>query len=84
MQRTAIETQPVTAAPVHVLSDYITEGELAAELGVCGRTLRRWHVFGEGPPRRKIGQRILYRRRAVEAWLADGESAGRGGQKRAA
>ena len=77
MRLTANETQPLPAALVHVLSDYIPEDELAAELGVCRRTLRRWFVLGEGPPRRKIGQRILYRRKAVENWLAEGESRGR-------
>ena len=82
---TNVEAQSQTTESVSVLADYITEDQLSAELGVCSRTLRRWHVLGEGPPRRKIGNRILYRRQSVERWLADGECAGRrGSQRRAA
>jgi excisionase family DNA binding protein len=79
------EMQPVAAALVPILSDYITEDELAAALGVCRRTLRRWHRLGEGPARTKVGGgRILYRRGAVEDWLAARESEGRGGEQRRA
>ena len=81
---TSVEAQQTAAATVHVLHDYLTEDQLAAELGCTRRTLRRWHVLGEGPPRRKIGNRILYRRPSVERWLADGESAGRRGCERRA
>jgi predicted DNA-binding transcriptional regulator AlpA len=69
-----------------ILSDYFTEDEVAAALGVTTRTLRRWHALGEGPPRTKIGGcRVLYRRGSVDRWLASRESAARcGGQRRAA
>jgi predicted DNA-binding transcriptional regulator AlpA len=89
------EPQHAVAAPVRlvhgskaatILSDYFTEDELAAALGCTTRTLRRWHALGDGPPRTKLGGcRVLYRRGAVERWLASRESAGRrGGQRRAA
>jgi predicted DNA-binding transcriptional regulator AlpA len=56
-----------------LLTDYIEKDEAAAELGVCERTLDRWHQLREGPPRVTIGRRILYRRSSVAAWLASRE-----------
>jgi hypothetical protein len=53
-----------------LLSDYLDKNEAAAALGVCERTLDRWHVLGEGPPRVTMGRRILYRRSSLTAWLA--------------
>ena len=52
-----------------VLSDYMTPEELAGELGVCKRTLDRWHASRSGPPRVTVGRRPLYRREAVTQWL---------------
>ena len=52
-----------------ILAGYLTPEQLAAELGVCERTLTRWHVARVGPPRLTIGRRLLYRRIAVEEWL---------------
>ncbi len=56
-----------------VLTDFVTPAGLANELGVCPRTLDRWNVLGEGPPRVKIGRRVLYRRSSVLEWLANRE-----------
>jgi hypothetical protein len=53
-----------------LLSDYLDKDQAATELGICGRTLDRWHVLGEGPPRVTMGRRILYRRSSLTAWLA--------------
>ena len=53
-----------------ILNDFLTEPELAAELRVCRMTVRRWRVLGEAPPVTRIGRRILYRRDAVQSWLA--------------
>ena len=52
-----------------ILEDFLTEPELAKELGVCRMTVRRWRVLGEAPPVTRIGRRILYRRDAVRTWL---------------
>lgn len=49
--------------------------ECAAELGVCVRTLERWHSLREGPPRTRIGRRAVYRRAAVLEWLQAREHA---------
>jgi excisionase family DNA binding protein len=53
-----------------ILSDFLTATELAAQLGVSARTLDRWEALDEGPPRTRIGRRVLYRRESVRAWLA--------------
>jgi RNA polymerase alpha subunit/helix-turn-helix protein len=56
-----------------VLNGYLTPPELAAQLGVCQRTLARWHRDRTGPPRSVVGRRILYRTESVTAWLAKRE-----------
>jgi predicted DNA-binding transcriptional regulator AlpA len=56
-----------------LLSDYLDKDEAAAALGICGRTLDRWHAINEGPPRVTMGRRILYRRSSIAAWLASRE-----------
>jgi predicted DNA-binding transcriptional regulator AlpA len=56
-----------------VLSEYMTPEELADELGICRRTLDRWHTSRTGPPRVTVGRRPLYRREAVTEWLRSRE-----------
>ena len=59
-----------------ILSEgYFTTPELAAELGRSTRTLDRWALTGDGPPRTRIGRKTLYRRDAVIAWLRSRETA---------
>ena len=57
-----------------VLSGLLTRRDLSATLGVSERTLDRWHALRVGPPRIKMGQRVLYRREALEKWLLAHES----------
>jgi hypothetical protein len=52
-----------------VLAEYMTPEQLAGELGLCKRTLDRWHASRTGPPRVTVGRRPLYRREAVVQWL---------------
>jgi Helix-turn-helix domain len=52
-----------------LLADFLTQGEAAAELRVCERTLDRWRTLGEGPPITKIGRRVYYRRSTLREWL---------------
>jgi predicted DNA-binding transcriptional regulator AlpA len=54
----------------HLLTDYISRTELAAELGICERTLIRWTDLGQAPPVTKLGRRPMFRRVAVAEWLA--------------
>jgi len=56
-----------------LLSGYLTERELAHELGRDARTLKRWRAAREGPAWVAIGRKILYRRSAVQDWLASRE-----------
>jgi predicted DNA-binding transcriptional regulator AlpA len=51
-------------------SPWVPSTQLAAELGVCRRTLTRWlHDAGLGFPRPKIvNHRLYFERSEVEAW----------------
>jgi len=89
------ETPPVppprASAEQTLLSDYLTPRQVAAELGICEKTLARWHAARRAPPRVTVGRRLLYRREAVSAWLLKREQdfdeldvgAGTGGGRRA-
>lgn len=55
---------------IPALAGYATQREVAAEIGMCTRTLDRWRALGMGPPVTKLGRRILYRRSSLAAWLA--------------
>lgn len=50
--------------PGGLLEGWMTQPELAAELGVSAVTVRRW-----GLPFIRIGNKTLYRREAVRKWL---------------
>jgi hypothetical protein len=52
-----------------ILSEFLTTEELAAELRRNKRTLDRWHTLGIGPPRTRIGRKVLYKRTSVQKWL---------------
>jgi hypothetical protein len=54
-----------------VLEAYLDDAQLAHELNVSPRTVARWRAMREGPPVTRVGRRVMYRRSAVEAWLAD-------------
>jgi excisionase family DNA binding protein len=51
----------------------LTSTEVAEILGVSERTLHRWNTLRVGPPRCKLGRKVLYRRAALEEWLAANE-----------
>lgn len=62
--------EPVPAPDgTRLLADYLLPEELAAELGICERTLSRWDSLRIGPPRVTIGRKVRYRRLAVQEWL---------------
>jgi hypothetical protein len=55
-----------------VLADYVSEADLARELGVGWRTLFRWRTqTHEAPPFIRVSRRIFYHREAVREWLAN-------------
>jgi excisionase family DNA binding protein len=47
--------------------------EAARYLGISVRTLEGWAVRGGGPRMLKLGSRVVYRRRDLDAWLAGRE-----------
>ncbi|WP_017941536.1 MULTISPECIES: helix-turn-helix domain-containing protein [unclassified Thioalkalivibrio] len=48
----------------------MTPQQAAEYLHLSPRTLIRWRNMRKGPPWVKAGQRIIYRRADVDAWLA--------------
>lgn len=53
-----------------ILAEYLTEQQLAEQLHVSTMTLKRWRALREAPPVTRLGRKILFRRDAVEKWLA--------------
>ncbi len=49
---------------------YMLTSELAELTHTAAQTWRKKRWKGDGPPFIKIGNRVLYRRSDVEAWLA--------------
>ena len=62
-----------------LLSDWINREDLAQQHYVTTDTLARWATQGSGPPRIRIGRRVLYRRSSVEKWLSEMEMGGERG-----
>lgn len=52
-----------------LLTDYDDKAGTAALLGVSPRTLDRWWNERIGPPRVKLGHKVLYHRPAVLDWV---------------
>jgi predicted DNA-binding transcriptional regulator AlpA len=73
----AVIQTPITA-------EFVEPDVLAKELGMSKRTLDRWYVNREGPPRITIGRKILYRRESVLAWLRSREESQPRARKRSA
>ena len=53
--------------------DLLTPEQLAQQLNVTTRTLQRWHVQRDGPPRVEIGRQIFYRTSSLDVWLSSRE-----------
>jgi len=67
MMQSQIEPEAVTPA---LLSGWISRKDLADALGVTVDTLGRWKARRFGPPCVTAGRMVLYRRKAVQDWLA--------------
>ena len=59
--------------PRTLLVGWISRLDLALELGLSVDTLRRWEERRTGPACVRAGRKVLYRRSAIEAWLAEQE-----------
>jgi hypothetical protein len=64
------KAQRATGPPNGVLAGYVSRDDLARELGVSPRTVTRWTFQLGGIPHLAVGNRTLYRRESVTAWLA--------------
>jgi Helix-turn-helix domain len=51
------------------LDGYTDERQIAEDLGVGLRTLRKWRQQGKGPPYVKFARQIHYPLEYLEAWL---------------
>lgn len=48
----------------------MTTAAVSAETGIPEATLRYWRHRDEGPESFKLGRRVVYKRSAVNAWIA--------------
>ena len=61
---------PEATEPDHDLSaPLLRPADLQRILGVAEQTLRDWRYKGIGPAAVRLGQRVYYRRSAVDAWI---------------
>jgi len=56
-----------------LLDDYLSETELAKELGVCVDTLQRWRRLRQAPAHTRVGRSVLYHKDAIRVWLRERE-----------
>jgi hypothetical protein len=52
-----------------ILAGYLSEAELAPQLGKTVRTLQSWRAQRKGPPWTQLGSTILYSEDGTRAWL---------------
>ncbi len=52
-----------------LLDDFLTDEQLAAELGISPRTLARWRRLRKAPPSVMIARRRQTRRRVAADWI---------------
>jgi Helix-turn-helix domain len=55
--------------PRKLLDGYLSETELAAELGYFPQTIRKWRARDEGPPHVLIGKKAYYPEDKFREWL---------------
>lgn len=61
--------------PVQEAPDLLTTSELATYLRKPVATVRGWRYRKVGPTGFRLGRDVVYRRTAVDAWLAECERA---------
>lgn len=68
---TDADRQSAQPRPHQTMAQYMTIDEVAELLRTPAGTLRYWRHLGKGPASFKLGRRILYARRDVEAYVAE-------------
>jgi hypothetical protein len=58
-----------------LLGGYLTPAQLATELGITVKTLKRWRDLGKGPPVTFVGRFPYYSPHGRVAWLRSREQA---------
>ena len=53
--------------------EVVNEFRVAEITGLAVGTLRNWRCRGEGPPFIKMGTRVRYSVKSIEAWMAERE-----------
>ncbi len=56
-----------------IMSEYLTEEELASAIPTSLRTVKRWKQMRTGPAPTLIGRKTFYRVESVKTWLAGRE-----------
>ena len=70
METPTTDEKAAEASPArNLLAGYLTEKEMARELGQTPRTLRLWRQKGTGPPWARVGVHVLYPEEGGRAWL---------------
>lgn len=67
-----LPAQPTPPAPI-TDHDLLNRQEAAAFIGVADRTLDRWELLRQGPPRLKLGGLVRYRKSSIVRWLESRE-----------
>ena len=49
--------------------DLMSTSDVAAYLTVAARTLKYWRQIGFGPPYARLGARVVYRKRDLDAFV---------------
>lgn len=60
---------PTTHPPARHDVEYLVIGEAAELLRTPIQTMYGWRHRGEGPPARRVGRKLLYRRDELLAWV---------------
>jgi excisionase family DNA binding protein len=56
------------------MDEYLTTEEVATAVRTSPETVRYWRHVGKGPESFKLGRRVLYARKDVEAWIEGARS----------
>ncbi len=76
MPKTTSIDAPVPASSL-LGENYLSHAQVAKGFGISPRTLFRLHTQRQGPPRVRVGKKVLYRRESLLAWLASREESPR-------
>ncbi len=65
---------------VSTLAKFLNENQLAEMLSMSVKTLRKWRLFGQGPPFHRFQSSVRYSATEVQEWIDGNRVAGSGGR----